>query len=147
MLLDIKGSTPHSYEIIQQTIELNGYDVRYVNDYLPEIGVPESGHSKFIFEQPFEAVVCILRGIVVGCIIYFRIAQVRKDKFVIYRTEVDDKNRGKGIGLNMLRIAVERMRDQGAKDVEVVTVPDLSPEALDFYKKVGFKEASYWAIF
>ena len=133
--------------LFKNSLELNGLEMQITKQHIPELGFPLDELCKSNDSYNFESIVCLIKNVAVADIIYYPMNEVDKKKYAIYKTEVSENFHGKGIGNNLLNMACERMIECGAHIIEVVTVEELSPDAIKLYTKFGFKPDQYWAIF
>lgn len=129
------------------SIRLSGYGVETTSAYVPTIGARV--HEQMPLLQPFdgEAIALTRGGRVVSALTFFRMAEVSPSLFAVYRTEVDPDHRGHGLGGWMARFAFVEIEARGGRTLEVVTVPELSPGALDFYRRLGFESVAEWVVY
>jgi len=92
-------------------------------------------------------VAAVQRGKVVGMISSYPMAEVRPGLFGIYEAVVVESLRGRALGKRLLQTAVARMKEQGAAQCEVLTLPELSPAAHKLYLAAGFQPVQSWAIY
>lgn len=132
---------------VLDSIRLSGYGVEITSAYVPTIGARL--HEQMPLQHPFDGAAIALTqgGKVVSALTFFRMAEVTPSLFAIYRTEVDPEHRGHGLGGLMARLAFVDIDARGGRTLEVVTVPDLSPAALDFYRRLGFDTVAEWVIY
>jgi len=124
-----------------------GYDFRMVSDFYPEIGRSIKDRRAILPGLTFEVVAAVQRGKVVGLISYYPMAEVRAGLFGVYEAVVVESLRGRALGKRLLQAAVVRMKEQGAAQCEVLTLPELSPAAHKLYLACGFQPAQNWAIY
>ena len=105
------------------------------------IEVPAANRASF-FETSF-----ITGGEALGSLVFYEMREVAQGAGAIYHFEVDEKFRGRGIGREVLRAALRFMRQRNWRTCEVLTVPDLSPEAVDLYARHGFESDALWLIY
>lgn len=134
-------------EDVLDTIRLNGYGVEVTSSCVPTLGARR--HEQMPLPEPFdgEAIALTQGGKVVAALTYFRMAEVSPSLFAIYRTEVAPEHRGHGLGGLMARLAFIDIEARGGRTLEVLTVPELSPDALEFYRRMGFVEVGGWLVY
>jgi GNAT superfamily N-acetyltransferase len=130
-----------------QAMTRQGYDLRIVTDYYPEIGHALKERRSILPGLTYEAVAAIHRGRVVGLISTYPMSEARPGLFGIYEAVVVESLRGRALGKRLLEAAVGRMKDQGATHCEVLTLPELSPAAHKLYLTAGFVPVQNWAIY
>jgi GNAT superfamily N-acetyltransferase len=124
-----------------------GYEFRTLSDVYPEIGRSIRERRGILPGLTFEAVTAVQRGKVVGIVSYYPMGEVRAGLFGIYEAVVVESLRGRALGKRLLQAAVRRMKDQGASQCEVLTLPELSPAAHKLYLEAGFQPVQSWAIY
>jgi GNAT superfamily N-acetyltransferase len=116
-----------------------------VSEYYPEIGRNVKDRRAILPGLKFEVVAAVLRGKVVGLISFYPMAEVRAGLFGVYEAVVVEALRGRALGRRLLQAAVVRMKERGAAQCEVLTLPELSPAAHKLYLGAGFLPVQNWA--
>ncbi len=122
-------------------------EVLRTSDFVPNVGVAISNHHPLIKKYIFESICVTKKGVVVAQVTYYPMMELTLGKYAIYSVFVDDKERGKGLGSDLLKLAIMRMGDCGAKSIEVITLRGVEKDAITFYSKLGFKPVANWAIY
>ena len=94
--------------------------------------------------HPFDCLGCVDDDTVVGLISTYCMREIGSDRYAIYSFEVAPSCRGMGLGTALLREALSRMRQSGARVCEAVTLDD---RAGRLYGTAGFVAVAEWAIF
>jgi len=124
-----------------------GYDFKVVTDFYPEIGRKVQVRRAILPGLTYEVVAAVQRGKVVGMISTYPMVEVRPGLIGIYEAVVVESLRGRALGKRLLQTAVARMKEQGAAQCEVLTLPELSPAAHKLYLAAGFQPVQSWAIY
>jgi len=124
-----------------------GYELRVVTDFYPEIGHGLKERRSILPGLAYEVVAAIHRGRVVGLISTYPMTEARPGLFGIYEAVVVESLRGRALGKRLLEAAVGRMKEQGVAQCEVLTLPELSPSAHKLYLGAGFVPVQNWAIY
>lgn len=95
----------------------------------------------------FETAVALDGPAAVGTLCFYPMLDVRQGLFGIYELAVAESHRGRGLGHKLLASALARMRQCSGDSVEVLTIPDLSPDAVKLYESAGFAPVTSWAIY
>ncbi len=106
--------------------ELEEEDIKTLDD--PETHVLSGGGRIFI---------ALYNGFVVGSCGYLNFG---KDGYEMIKMAVDEAYRGKKIGLLLGEHSLEKMKEAGARKVFLFSNTKGSAEAINLYKKLGFKE-------
>jgi GNAT superfamily N-acetyltransferase len=121
-------------------------EARFVG-WLPELGGPIGRRRRLRPCAPFETAVALVRGKVRGVVATFELPEVRPGLFAVYEGAVLPSERGGPMGPALLGAALARLRDRGAREVEVLTVPEWSPHAHGVYLAAGFRPLDSWVIY
>jgi ribosomal protein S18 acetylase RimI-like enzyme len=122
-------------------------EVKVIEEY-PELGIPVSEVTrKFSEKYKYWCAVCFEKDIPVSYISFYPMKEVSESKFAIYEVITLEKYQGRGIGSNLLKLALARMKQEGAKTCDAVTIREISPSAYWMYISAGFNEVEQWAIF
>jgi len=124
-----------------------GYELKMIRDYYPEIGHRLQERRPILPGLSYEVVVAVHRKKVVGLISTYPMSAVRSGLYGIYEAVVVESLRGRALGKRLLEAAVGRMKERGAAQCEVLTLPELSPSAHKLYLASGFQPAQNWAIY
>jgi len=130
-----------------QAMTRQGYELRVVSDYYPEIGHGPKERRSILPGLTYEVVAAMHRGKVVGLISSYPMTEARPGLFGIYEAVVVESLRGRALGKRLLEAAVGRMKERGAAHCEVLTLPELSPAAHKLYLTAGFVPVQNWAIY
>ncbi len=95
----------------------------------------------------FFATSFVTDGEAVGTLVFFEMREVMRGAGAIYHFEVDENFKGRGIGREVLKAGLKYMKDRGWRTCEVLTIPDLSPEANELYAKFDFDSQALWLIY
>ena len=95
----------------------------------------------------FFATSFVTGGQAVGTLVFFEMREVARGAGAIYHFEVDEKFKGRGIGTEVLKAALKDMKRRDWHTCEVLTIPDLSPEAGKLYAQFDFDLAALWLIY
>jgi ribosomal protein S18 acetylase RimI-like enzyme len=144
--LDLAAATASS-EKAAKSIRRQGYEFEVVRDHYPEIGRGLRERRAILPGLTYEVVSAMRRGRVVGLISTYPMPEVRPGLFGIYEAVVVESLRGRALGKRLLEAAVGRLKEQGAAQCEVLTLPELSPSAHKLYLAAGFQPAQNWAIY
>ena len=108
------------------------------------IGQGPDARQVFPQHHPFDCLGCAIDDTVVGLISTYCMKELGSDRYAIYSFEVAPSFRGMGLGTTLLREAVDRMRESGARVCEAVTMND---GAGRLYERAGFTAVARWAVF
>ena len=128
-------------------VKSRGVEFRIISDFYPEIGRSVKDRRPILPGLTFEAVAAVQRGKVVGLISTYPLAEVRPGLFGVYEAVVVEALRGRALGKHLLQASIGRMKQQGAAQCEVLTLPELSPAAHKLYLAAGFQPVQNWAIY
>ncbi|MBI4618396.1 MAG: GNAT family N-acetyltransferase [Planctomycetes bacterium] len=84
---------------------------------------------------------------VAGRVIAYSMERARSGLWGIYDLEVEEVARGSGLGMALVRRALDSLAALRVETCEVLTIPALSPAAYRVYERLGFGVAVRWAIF
>lgn len=146
MALDLATAT-HSSEKAAKAIARQGYELKVVSDFYPEIGHGLRERRSILPGLTYEVVAAVHRGRVVGLISFYPMPEVRGGLWGIYEAVVVEALRGRALGKRLLEAAIGRMKERGAAQCEVLTLPELSPAAHKLYLGSGFLPVQNWAIY
>ena len=107
----------------------------------PDDKIPYSPHANYF------TVVGLHQNRVLGTAIVYPLTGLQGNRWAIYELQVDPNTRGKGLGRLLVSKLLTATKERSGQEVEVTTVPDLSPEALGLYTRIGFTEIAHWSIF
>ncbi len=124
-----------------------GFELGLFPSACPEVGRPEGERRPVPPGLDFESAAAAKGGKTAGTIVYFPLREVREGLWAIYEASVSEPYRGKALGRRLLQAALARMRGAGARSVEVLTIPELSPAAEKLYGSEGFERVGAWAIY
>jgi GNAT superfamily N-acetyltransferase len=144
--LDLAQATA-SAETAAKALARQGHELRTISDFYPEIGHGLKERRSILPGLTYEVVAAIHRGKVVGLISYYPMTEVRPGLYGIYEAVVVESLRGRALGKRLLEGAVGRMKERGAAQCEVLTLPELSPSAHKLYMGAGFLPVQNWAIY
>jgi ribosomal protein S18 acetylase RimI-like enzyme len=117
-----------------------------VNSY-PELGRPFKERRAVATGIDYEVVTAVRAGRTVAIFSFYPLSEVRQGLFAVYEASVVEKLRGRALGRRLLDAGLERMRSRGASQVEVLTVPELSPVTHKRYLAACFRKVASWAIY
>ncbi len=115
--------------------------------WMPVLGAPPAQKRRMRAEVSFEVAVDVRRGRVRGLLAYFPLAELRPGLYAIYEAAVVPSERGGALGSRLLGAALGRLRERGAREVEVLTVPEVSASAHRIHLEAGFQPVASWAIY
>jgi ribosomal protein S18 acetylase RimI-like enzyme len=98
-------------------------------------------------ELDFYSLIILADNVVRGYLIAYRMTEVSKAKYAIYEVRISKQYQGQGMGMLLVNSWLEVVKQIGGESCEVTTVPELSPGALEMYRKCGFEVAAEWAIY
>ncbi len=146
LALDLAASTA-SAPAAEKAAARQGYQIRTVTDFYPEIGRALSERRAILPGLSFEVVMALRRGRVLGLISYYPMSEARQGLYGVYEAVVVESLRGRALGKRLLEAAAGRMKERGASHCEVLTLPELSPSAHKLYLALGFQSVQNWAIY
>lgn len=73
--------------------------------------------------------------------------EVARDLGAIHEMQIDEAWQGRGLGGQLLKSFFKYMKEMDIRRIQTVTVPNLSPNAVQFYERHGFSLQHEWAIF
>ena len=114
---------------------------------MPVLGGRSTQKRRLKAEVPFEVAAAVRRGRVRGLLAYFPLEDLRPGLYAIYEAAVVASERGGGLGRRLLGAVLGRLRERGAREVEVLTVPEVSEFAHRIYLEAGFLPVASWAIY
>jgi ribosomal protein S18 acetylase RimI-like enzyme len=141
------GIATASADDAARAIARQGYELRTVSDFYPEIGHGLKERRSILPGLTYEVVVAVYRGKVVGLISSYPMPEAKPGLYGIYEAVVVESLRGRALGKRLLEAAVGRMKERGAASCEVLTLPELSPSAHKLYLGAGFLPVQNWAIY
>lgn len=65
----------------------------------------------------------------------------------IHELQIDSNFQGRGYARTMLWAITDKVKKKNGKYLECVTVKELSPAAVSFYKDIGFKTEANWLVY
>lgn len=115
--------------------------------WIPRLGGLYTEKRRLRAEAPVETAAVVSRGRVRGLLAYFPLAELRPGLYAIYEAAVVEAERGGSLGRRLLGAALGRLRERGALEIEVLTVPEVSEYAHRVYLEAGFTPVASWAIY
>ncbi len=100
--------------------------------------------SRGIVSQTDELLCAVLDGAVIGFCAYAMVNNLWQEGYIsfIYAMVIDEKQRGKGYGTQLIQEAIARSKKQGMKRVELDSGFQRE-KAHEFYLKLGFDKRAY----
>lgn len=146
-----KGFTP-KYKAVQYaralaTVPAADPDVRVLPSCFPSLGQAIDSPPRVDPMLIFETAIALDGPTVAGTLCFYPMLDARQGLFGIYELAVAETHRGRGLGRKLLASALARMRECSGESVEVLTIPDLSPDAVKLYESMDFKPVASWAIY
>lgn len=138
------GSIPHLQADLSKIPGWRLPGFRRESNFLPFLDLPIQRGIKG--GEEFESLFRVRDKKVAGYITYFPLTKTR-NVWGIYRLEVSTTERGKGVGRLLLQSAMKRVRQLGGKFMDTVTIPVISPNAYNLYRRFGFREINHWCCF
>ena len=100
--------------------------------------------NRGVVSQTDELLCAELNGVIIGFCAYAMVNNLWQEGYIsyIYAMVVDEKQRGKGYGTQLLNEAITRSKEQGMKRVELDSGFQRE-KAHEFYQKLGFEKRAY----
>lgn len=146
LALDLETSTAQFPAAVRAAAR-QGFDLRLLDGAYPELGGGVQERRPMPSRLSFEVVAAQRRGKTAGLVSFFRMKEVRAGLFGIYEAAVVQSLRGRSLGGRLLEAALGHMKEQGGRQCEVLTLPELSPAAHKLYVTLGFRPVQNWAIY
>ncbi len=124
-----------------------GAEFRVLADEFPELGAPPGSPGRAERRAPFFAVVAIAEGMVAGSLVAYEMSELRQDRWGIYTLAVLEPFQGRGWGRTLLARALAEVRRRRGRACEVVTLPEVSKEAVSLYRSAGFVPRAEWTVY
>ena len=135
-----------STEAVARAIARLGLRLEVVRRH-PEVGQAWAESRLMPAGLEFEGVAAVRRGRTAGLVVYYPMREVRPGLWAVYEASVEERYRGRALGKRLLEAVLARLREQGATQVEVLTLPDYAPTVHRLYQSLGFNGAASWAIY
>ena len=141
------GSSTATADHAARAAARQGFEFRVLENCYPELGKNAKERRPLLPGLTYEVVAAVRRGKVAGLVSFYPMTEARAGLFGIYEATVTEALRGRALGRRLLEAAIGRMRERGAAQCEVLTLPELSPAAHKVYMAAGFQRVQNWAIY
>ncbi|MHC4660693.1 MAG: GNAT family N-acetyltransferase [Planctomycetota bacterium] len=134
----------------RSTIEEKGVIFKSRRNAAPVILLPERITQAYVATQEYDSFFAEKQGTVLGVVVSYPMKGLisKEKKSGIYHLEVAEEARGMGLGGALLSSALAELKSRRKiKKVEALSLEEVSPQAINLYKKVGFEEIRRWAIY
>ncbi len=135
---------PDSYE---KPGELEDASINIIENEYPAPGeeadqrLPQPAASNFIVTQ------LVSGGKTAGLLAAYPFENLPTEKWGIYEFHVDEALRGQDLGKTLLERTLVELDARGADSCETLALEDVSDEAIQLYKSMGFEQDATWLIY
>ena len=120
-----------------------GVVIEEVENWQPILGSDDG--TPFPLENESRTWILRTGDIQIGALVAFPMG-FNRTHYAIYSFEIELERRGKGLGRLLLEYALAALAHRGASEVEVLALPEESPEADHLYESFEFAAQDRWIV-